>query len=163
MTSGSGQEFVFELLLFLLCAFGQVTFSLWVLVSSALIYEVNFSYKFTCSSVFSLLGTHGPRIPTTFSSIAEPERPVRLGQGWQGSTKGLAAVTGRLGKPQGPAWGWGGGFSWGPRGPPPSITRLKGAGSSWQNLNAKAPGGGEVIAKVAKGPQSQRSRRGTTL
>ncbi|KAF4016676.1 hypothetical protein G4228_008366, partial [Cervus hanglu yarkandensis] len=111
----------------------------------------------------ALRGTHGPRIPTTFSSIAEPERPVRLGQGWQGSTKGLAAVTGRLGKPQGPAWGWGGGFSWGPRGPPPSITRLKGAGSSWQNLNAKAPGGGEVIAKVAKGPQSQRSRRGTTL
>ncbi|XP_010842420.1 PREDICTED: probable G-protein coupled receptor 144 [Bison bison bison] len=37
--------------------------------------------------------------------------------------------------------------------------RLKGAGSSWQNLNAKAPGGGAVISKVAKGPQSQRSRR----
>ena len=42
MTSGSGQELVSQLLLPLLCAFGRVTFPLWVLVSSALIYKVNF-------------------------------------------------------------------------------------------------------------------------
>ncbi|EPY78706.1 putative G-protein coupled receptor 144 [Camelus ferus] len=45
------------------------------------------------------------------------------------------------------------------RGPPSSVTRLKGSGSSWdvltacwQNLNAKATGGGEVVTKVAEGP-----------
>lgn len=74
------------------------------------------SYRFTCSIVFPLLGTHGPRIPTTFSSIAEPERPVRLGQGWQGSTKGLAVVTRRVRETTGISMGLGWGLLLGTQG-----------------------------------------------
>lgn len=79
------------------------------------------SYKFTCSSVFPLLGTHGPRIPTAFSSIAEPKRPVRLGQGWQDSAEGLASVTGRVRETTGTRAVLGWGFPWGSRGPVPQL------------------------------------------
>lgn len=54
------------------------------------------------------------------------------------------------------------GFPWGSKGPHSLVTRLKGSGSSWevrtapwQNLNAKATGGGGVINKVAKEPQGK--------
>ncbi|KAF5928939.1 hypothetical protein HPG69_002713 [Diceros bicornis minor] len=65
----------------------------------------------------ALRGTRGPRIPTTFSTIADPERSA----------------------------------------PRSSVTRLKGAGSSWelrtacwQNLDAKATGGERVITKAVE-------------
>lgn len=77
-------------------------------------------------------------MPTTFSTV-QPERPGRLGPGWQGSTKGLASGWAE--------WGWG--LPLGTQGPHSSVTRLKGYGSSWgllparwQNQNAKATGGG---------------------
>ncbi|XP_038401991.1 adhesion G-protein coupled receptor D2 isoform X3 [Canis lupus familiaris] len=55
-------------------------------------------------------GTHGPRVPTAFSSVAEPERPVRLGQGCRvlpgvgesPGTRGGPGRRGSLGDPRGP-------------------------------------------------------------
>lgn len=90
---------------------------------------------------------------------------MRLGQGWQGLSKGLAAVTRRVKrKPQGPAWGWGWGILLGTQGPSSVNYWTEGCWEQPAEPECQGPQGWRsLISKVAKRPPEPEEAEGGGL
>lgn len=86
---------------------------------------------------------------------------MRLGQGWQGSTKGLAAVTGRVRETTGTSMGLGWGILLGTQGPSSVNYWTEGCWEQPAEPECQGPQGWRSHLQGSQGPPEPEERKET--